>query len=231
MSDRYDRQTMLPEIGAEGQRRLRRARILIVGIGGLGCPAALYLAGAGVGTLGLVDDDRVSTSNLQRQVLYTEAEVGQPKVTCAARRLRALNSEVRTEEHPHRLTPDNAHEIIGRYDMVIDGCDNPATRYLLSDTCAALHIPYIYGAITPFSGQVAVLCSHDGSRTYRDLFPCEESVPTHTERNGVIGPTPAIIGNLQAAEAMKLICGFGSPLTDKLWTIDLLTLQTFIISI
>ena len=293
MTGRYDRQTLLPEIGQEGQHRLKQARVLIVGIGGLGSPAALYLAGAGVGTLGLVDDDRVSLTNLHRQVLYTQSEVGQPKVRCAARRLKALNPEVQTEEYAVRLAPKNAYGIISRYDIVIDGCDNPATRYLLSDTCAALHIPYIYGAITPFGGQVATLCSHKGARTYRDLFPTQKEITAQTagkkthrqgvesgtstlgteegegttamEKNpaipssttvaekgtaipaeeenpstpssttaaekGVIGPTPAIIGSMQAAEAMKIICHFGTSLADKLWTIDLLTMQTFIISI
>ena len=171
MTERYDRQTLLPEIGQEGQRLLKQARVLIVGIGGLGSPAALYLAGAGVGTLGLVDDDRVSLTNLHRQVLYTQSEVGQPKVRCAARRLKALNPEVQTEEYTVRLAPDNAYGIISRYDIVIDGCDNPATRYLLSDTCAALHIPYIYGAITALSGQVAILCHGENAATYRTLFP------------------------------------------------------------
>lgn len=231
MTDRYDRQTMLPEIGTEGQRKLKRARILIVGVGGLGSPAALYLTGAGVGTLGLVDDDLVSLSNLQRQVLYAETEIGQAKVACAANRLKALNQDVRIEEYPFRLTSDNAREIICRYDIVIDGSDNFATRYLLSDTCHTLHIPYIYGAITPFGGQVAVLCSHKKAKTYRDLFPDEEKIYPQPGKNGVIGPTPAIVGSLQAAEAMKLICGFGSPLTDKLWTMDLLTLQTFVVKV
>ena len=206
--------------------------------------------------------------------------MGQPKVRCAARRLKALNPEVQTEEYAVRLAPDNAYGIISRYDIVIDGCDNPATRYLLSDTCAALHIPYIYGAITPFGGQVATLCSHKEARTYRDLFPTQEEITaqaagkethpqgvesgtstqgtgqgegtTAMEKNpaipaeeespampssttvaekGVIGPTPAIIGSMQAAEAMKIICHFGTSLADKLWTIDLLTMQTFIFSI
>ena len=184
--------------------------------------------------------------------------MGQPKVRCAARRLKALNPEVQTEEYAVKLAPDNAYGIISRYDIVIDGCDNPTTRYLLSDTCAALHIPYIYGAITPFGGQVATLCSHKGARTYRDLFPTQEEITAQTAgkephpqgvesgtstlgtgegegttaaEKGVIGPTPAIIGSMQAAEAMKIICHFGTSLADKLWTIDLLTMQTFIFSI
>lgn len=229
MNNRYHRQLLVPEIGEQGQRKLEAARVLIVGVGGLGSPVATYLCGAGVGRLGLVDDDTVSLSNLHRQVLYTEAEVGRPKVQCAARRLRALNSRVCIDEHPVRLTAENADSLIGQYDLVVDGCDNPTTRYLISDTCAARRIPYIYGGVTALGGQVAVLCHGEGAATYRTLFP--EASPQTEETAAVVGPTPAIVGSVQAAEALKLIAGFGEPLTDKLWNIDLLTMQTCIISL
>lgn len=231
MYKRYERQILLPEIGFEGQEKLRQARILIVGVGGLGCPIALYLTGAGVGTLGLVDDDTVSLSNLQRQVLYTEDELGKRKVACAAKRLKALNDGIIIEEHPYRLDNNNAQELISLYDIVIDGCDNLETRYLISDTCSSLHIPYIYGAITAFGGQVAIFCQHIQAKTYRNLFPDEEKCSGLSLHNGVVGTTPAIVGSVQANEALKLICGYGTPLVDKLWTIDFLNMETNIISL
>jgi len=234
---RYHRQTLLPEIGEEGQYRLQKARVLIVGVGGLGCPIATYLCGAGVGHLGLIDDDVVSLSNLHRQVLYTESDVGQPKVTCAARHLRRLNSDITIDEYPFRLTNESGADLIRCYDMVIDGCDNFSTRYLISDLCSTLHIPYIYGAITALSGQVAILCHGENAATYRTLFPERAEGEGYSGKEAtsspspVIGPTPAIIGSVQAAEAIKFICQFGEPLVNKLWNIDLLTMQTCIISI
>ena len=143
---RYSRQISLPEIGEGGQEKLHKARVLIVGAGGLGSPAALYLAGAGVGTIGLADDDTVGISNLQRQVLYTENEVGQLKVHCAAQRLRALNGNIEVHAYPFRLNRENARRLIADYDIVVDGCDNFSTRYLISDSCSALHKPYVYGS-------------------------------------------------------------------------------------
>lgn len=153
---RYDRQMILPEIGEEGQRKLKQAKVLIVGVGGLGSPIALYLAGAGVGCIGLVDDDVVSISNLQRQVLYSEKELGKPKAICAAERLSALNSETTSQPYPTRLTEENAQEIISQYDIVVDGCDNFPTRYLINDICAKTGKVYVYGAICGFEGQVSV---------------------------------------------------------------------------
>ena len=147
---RYDRQMILPEIGEEGQRKLKQAKVLIVGVGGLGSPIALYLAGAGVGCIGLVDDDVVSISNLQRQVLYSEKELGKPKAICAAERLSALNSETTSQPYPTRLTEENAQEIISQYDIVVDGCDNFPTRYLINDICAKTGKVYVYGAICGF---------------------------------------------------------------------------------
>lgn len=234
---RYHRQTLLPEIGEEGQHRLQKARVLIVGVGGLGCPVATYLCAAGVGHIGLVDDDVVSLSNLHRQVLYTESDVGQPKVTCAARHLRRLNSDIIIDEYPFRLTEESGADLIQCYDMVIDGCDNYPTRYLISDLCSTLHIPYIYGAITALTGQVGILCHGENAATYRTLFPERAGGEGDSEKeviaapSPVIGPTPAIVGSVQAAEAIKLVCQFGEPLVDKLWNIDLLTMQTCIISL
>lgn len=229
MNERYNRQIILPEIGTEGQEKLKSARVLIVGAGGLGSPISLYLTGAGVGTIGLIDDDVVSESNLQRQVLYSEAQIGEKKVWHAQERLQSLNHEVKIHAYAEKLTSENASYIIGQYDLVIDGCDNFRTRYLINDTCVALKKPYIYGAICGFDGQVCVFNYHSG-KTYRDLFPDEEgmlSMP-HPPK-GVIGVTPGITGSVEAAEAIKLICGTGEVLDGKLWQIDLKTMETHII--
>lgn len=230
LSDRYARQLLLDEIGPEGQRRLARARVLIVGVGGLGSPVALYLAAAGVGCLGLVDDDRVSVTNLQRQVLYAQDEVGREKVLCAARRLHALNGDIAIEPHCTRLSEANATQLIGRYDLVVDGTDNFATRYLISDTCAATARPYVYGAICGLDGQAAVLCH--GRATYRTLHPEEAATLAMTAPSkAVLGVTPALVGSVEATQALQLICHFGSPLIDRLWTIDLRTLDSHIIEL
>lgn len=230
--ERYSRQIMLPEIGEEGQARLAAAKVLIVGVGGLGSPIALYLAGAGVGTLGLVDDDAVSLSNLQRQVLYTEEEVGELKAVCAAKRLRPLNREVVINAYPTRLNAQNACELIEQYDIVVDGCDNFTTRYVIDDVCAALGKPYVYGAINGFEGQVSVFHYGEVKKSYRDLYPDEKEMmgmPSPSE--GVVGVTPAVTGSIEATEVLKIICGFGEVLAGKLWTIDLRTLQSNIFSL
>ena len=229
--ERYSRQILLGEIGEEGQLKLRNARVLIVGVGGLGSPVALYLAGAGVGTIGLVDDDAVSESNLQRQVLYTESETGQMKVDCARKRLKALNSHIHVETFPFRLTADNADAIISGYDIAVDGCDNFATRYLISDTCVRQGKPYVYGAIREFDGQVAVF-NHRGGPAYRDLFPDEEGMLAQPlPSKAVLGVTPGIVGCMEANETLKLILGYGDTLSGKLWHIDLKTLETHTISL
>jgi len=231
MKERYHRQTLLPEIGEEGQRKLRNAHVLIVGVGGLGCPIALYLTSAGVGYIGLVDDDVVSISNLHRQVLYSEEEVGQSKALCAVRRLKTLNGETDITPYPFRLTKDNADEIISRYDLVVDGCDNHATRYLISDTCHRLEKPYVHAAIEAFHGQVAILCHGKNAATYRTLFPDEEAMCAIQAEKGVIGTTPAIVGSIAANEVLKIIIGHGETLTNRLWYIDLLTLNNRIIQL
>lgn len=217
---RYARQTALPEIGMEGQKKLAQAKILIIGVGGLGSPISLYLAGAGAGTIGIADDDNVSESNLQRQILYTESETGLPKVLCAKMRLEALNSGITVIPYRERITEENAGKIIPEYDIIIDGCDNFKTRYILSDICAKLRKPYIFGAISDFTGQIAVLCS--GNRTYRDIFPETGSgQEPATVPGAVIGVTPAMAGTIMASEAIKLICGYGETLTDKMLVFDL----------
>ena len=231
--ERYQRQIALPEIGEEGQALLSPARVLIVGVGGLGSPIALYLAGAGVGCLGLVDDDCVSLSNLQRQILYTEQEVGQPKALCAARRLCQLNSSITIHPYPQRLTAEIIDEILCQYDLVVDGCDNFATRFLINDHCAKRGIPYIYGGICGFEGQVSVFPNDGTSRSsYRTLYPDEAATLAmpHPSK-AVIGVTPGIVGCVEAAEAIKLICHVGEPLVDRLWTIDLRTMQTYLIDL
>ena len=227
--ERYQRQIMLPEIGTEGQQKLRNARVLIVGVGGLGSPIALYLTGAGVGTIGLIDADTVSISNLQRQVLYTETEVGESKIVCAERRLKALNSEVNFETYQCMLTKENAEEIIGKYDIVADGTDNFATRFIISDVCERMNKPYVYGAIRALEGQLSVLCK--GKATYRTLMSEDEMADMPNPDKSVVGTTPAVIGSMEANQIVQLICGYGTPLIDRLYTIDLRTLDSFIIDL
>lgn len=226
---RYERQVILPEIGEEGQKRLAKSRVLIVGAGGLGSPAALYLAGAGVGTIGLIDDDVVSVSNLQRQVLYDEGQVGKPKALCARQRLQALNGEIAVCAYNERLSEENARTLISQYDIVVDGTDNFETRLLISDTCRELNKPYVYAAIGGLEGQVAVLCK--GSATYRTLFPELPSPSDIQTGKKVVGVTPAVVGSVAASQVLQLICNYGEPLIDRLWSIDLRTLQSFTIDI
>ena len=225
MNNQYNRQTLLPEIGEEGQQKLKQAKVLIVGVGGLGCPIALYLATAGVGCLGLIDDDVVSLSNLHRQVLYDEADIEQPKAQCAVRHLQKKNSDIELTAYPMRLTKENAETLIRDYDIVVDGCDNHATRYLISDVCHRLQKPYVYAAIGAFQGQVGILCYDHDAPTYRTLFPDEEAMLSVEAGKGVIGTTPAVVGSIAANEVLKLTVGFGEALIGKILFIDLLTLD------
>ena len=229
-SDRYARQLLLPEIGVVGQGRLAAARVLLVGVGGLGSPIATYLAGAGVGVIGLVDDDRVCVSNLQRQVLYSEGEVGLSKVLCAKRRLLELNSSISVVAHECRLSVENARELIDGYDVVVDGTDNFAARFLISDVCVELGKPFVYGAVCGLEGQVAVLCV--GRATYRTLYPDEAATLAmpHPGKQ-VVGVTPAVVGSVEAAQVLQLICGYGEPLVDRLWTIDLRNMNCFVVGL
>ena len=220
---RYARHLTLPEVGLSGQERLRSARVLLVGAGGLGSPAALYLAAAGVGTLGIVDADVVELSNLQRQVVHGQTMLGMPKTESARRRLGDLNPQVRVEAHPVRLTSDNALELLGGYDLTVDGSDNFPTRYLVNDASVLLGKPYVYGSIFRFDGQVSVFAAADGP-CYRCLFadpPPPDLVPNCADA-GVLGVLPGIVGSLQAAEAIKLILGIGAPLINRLLLLDVL---------
>jgi molybdopterin/thiamine biosynthesis adenylyltransferase len=222
--DRYARHIVLRQIGGPGQARIRAARVLVVGAGGLGSPLALYLAAAGVGTLGLVDDDQVSLSNLQRQILYRTSDIGRPKPEAAAEALAALNDGVRIEPHAVRLTADNAMALIGQYDIVADGSDNFATRFLLNDACYFAGKTLVSAAVTEFEGQLA---TYKGRPCYRCLFPDPPppgTVPSCSE-TGVLGAAAGVMGSLQALEVLKEITGAGTGLAGKLLLYDALSAQ------
>jgi len=223
---RYARHLVLPQVGIAGQERLKAASVLVVGLGGLGSPAALYLAAAGVGRLGLVDFDRVDESNLQRQVLHGTRSVGMPKTESACARLHDLNPHIELRAHDEPLTTANALALIGAYDVVVDGTDQFATRYLVNDACVLAHRPNIYGSVHRFEGQVSVFAT-EGGPCYRCLFPeppAAGTVPSCAE-GGVLGVLPGIVGSLQAAEAIKLIVGIGTPLIGRLLYFDALTMR------
>jgi molybdopterin/thiamine biosynthesis adenylyltransferase/rhodanese-related sulfurtransferase len=228
--DRYSRHLRLPEVGEAGQRRLASARVAMVGAGGLGSPAAFYLAAAGVGTLMLADDDVVDRSNLQRQILHTQHSVGLPKTESARSTLNALNPRVRVEAFRERVDAGNVERLIGEADVVIDGADNFPARYLLNDACVKLGKPLVYGAVHRFEGQVGVFDAgrHRGQAPcYRCLFPeppPPEAAPNCAEA-GVLGVLPGVIGLLQATEAIKLILGIGEPLTGRLLHFDALAMR------
>ena len=223
---RYSRHLRLPEVGLEGQRRIKAARVVVLGAGGLGSPAAMYLAAAGVGTIGLVDFDRVELTNLQRQLLHDTADVGRPKTESGRDRLRALNPEVDVRVHTERLDSSNALGILGEYDVIVDGSDNFPTRYLLSDAAVILGRPLIYGAIFRFEGQASVFAAADGP-CYRCLFrepPPPELAPNCAEA-GVLGVLPGLIGSVQATETLKLVMGRGRPLAGRLLLVDALEME------
>lgn len=220
---RYSRHLTLDEVGVEGQERLARARVLLVGAGGLGSPAALYLAAAGVGTIGIIDADAVDLTNLQRQVLHGTGAVGRLKTDSAAERLADLNPHVRVVTHVERLTAANARALLGPYDIVLDGSDNFPTRYLVNDACALLGKPYVYGSILRFEGQISLFDAARGP-CYRCLFaepPPPELVPGCAEA-GVLGVLPGIVGSLMALEAIKWALGAGEPLAGRLLVFDAL---------
>ena len=223
---RYARHLVLPDVGMEGQQRLKASRVLCVGAGGLGSPLALYLAAAGVGTIGLVDDDVVDESNLQRQLLHGTSDIGRGKLESAAARLAEVNPHVEVVRHPTRLASENALEILQGYDVVVDGTDNFPTRYLVNDACVLLGIPNVYGSVFRWEGQVSVFAT-DGGPCYRCLFrepPPPGLVPNCAE-GGVLGALPGIIGSAQAMETIKLLLGVGTTLAGRLLIFDALDMS------
>jgi adenylyltransferase/sulfurtransferase len=224
--ERYQKHILLPQIGLEGQLKLKQARVLVVGAGGLGCPVLLYLVSAGVGNIGIADDDVVSLSNLQRQVLYTSDSIGKPKAEVAREKLLALNSHVQISTYIVRYSNKNAPSLLKEYDLVMDCTDNLYTRYAINDTCILADKPFIYGSIHQFEGQVALFNWTDSAGnkgpSYRCLFPESGVEPPNCSEVGVIGVLPGIIGTYQAMEAIKTITGVGQPLSGKLLLIDTL---------
>ncbi len=223
---RWSRQIRLPQIGAEGQEKLLAAKVAIVGVGGLGCPAAVYLAAAGIGTIGLIDDDIVDLSNLQRQILFTELDKGRGKVEAASARLQPLHHDLKINLHQTRLDAGNAMEILSGYDVVIDGNDNFPTRYAVNDACVLLGIPNVYGSVLQFEGRVSLFVPKQGP-CYRCLHA--EPPPPGTVQNcaeaGVLGVLPGVVGSLQAAETIKWICGIGDSMVGRLLVIDMLSIS------
>lgn len=223
---RYARHLALPEVGRAGQERLLRSRVLCVGAGGLGSPLLLYLAAAGVGTLGVLDDDAVDVSNLQRQVLFGEGDLGRPKAEVARERLQLLNPLVTVEARVERFGPENALDAVSAYDVVADGSDNFATRYLVNDACVLAGKPNAHASVYRFQGQAAVFAARGGA-CYRCLFPDPPeagAVPSCVE-GGVLGVLPGLLGAIQATEVLKLLLGAGEPLVDRLLTVDALTMS------
>ena len=214
---RYSRQISLPEIGLSGQEKLKQARVLMIGAGGLGCPVLQYLVGAGVGKIGIVDDDHVDISNLHRQILFSTEDVGSLKATTAKRKLEQLNPHAEITAYPARFTAEDAKSLCADYDLLIDGSDNFETRYLVNDTAVALNKPLVFGSILKFEGQVSVF-NYQGGPDYRDVFPEPPSaadVPNCAEA-GVLGVLPGIMGSYMANEAIKIICGIGEVLSGQL---------------
>jgi sulfur-carrier protein adenylyltransferase/sulfurtransferase len=224
---RYSRHLLMPEVTPDGQRRLKAARVLCIGAGGLGSPATLYLAAAGVGTIGIVDFDDVDLSNLQRQILHGTKDIGRSKLESAKDRLRDINPEIEIELHECRFSSENASQLVSQYDMVVDGSDNFPTRYLSNDVCVFEHKPNVYGSVFRFEGQATVFAPHLGGPCYRCLFPeppPPDSVPNCAQA-GVLGVLPGIIGMLQAIETIKLIVGIGEPLVGRLLHFDALKMK------
>ena len=223
---RYSRHLLLPQFGLQGQKRLKQARVLCIGAGGLGSPAALYLAAAGVGTLGIVDFDDVDISNLQRQVIHRTADVGTPKTDSAARQLKALNPEIAVRTHALRLSSLNALELFAQYDLVLDGSDTYATRYLINDAAILTRVPLVSASVFRFEGQVSVF-GVPGGPCYRCLYP--EPPPAHLSpscgEGGVLGAVTGVVGTIQATEVIKVLAGIGEPLVGRLLLFDALEMQ------
>lgn len=219
----YNRQLILPELGIVGQEKLKAAKVLIIGAGGLGCPVLQYLVAVGVGTIGIVDDDVIDISNLHRQILYGINDVGKPKAIVAKQKLEQLNPFVNINTYEERLTAENAAKLIDSYDVVIDGSDNFTTRYLVNDTCVVLGKTLVFGSIFKFEGHVSVF-NHNNGPDYRDVFPeapADDAIP-NCDEIGVIGVLPGMIGTYMANEAIKIICGIGEVLSGKFLTLNAL---------
>lgn len=233
MKPRYERQSILPEIGTEGQKRISTASVLCIGAGGLGCPALLYLTAAGIGRIGIVDFDVVDESNLQRQVLFTTDQIGQNKAEAAKVRLSALNPDIEISTYPEELNDQNAEELFKQYDVIIDGTDNFSTKFLINDVAVKTDKPFIYGSVLGFDGQVAVF-NLDNGPCYRCLFPepPKGHIPNCSEA-GIIGAVAGMIGTTQAMEVIKVIVGHESfrPLAGKLWTIDMHSMENKLLSL
>ncbi|WP_243349766.1 HesA/MoeB/ThiF family protein [Parabacteroides sp. FAFU027] len=227
-TERYSRHLLLPEIGEAGQRKLHGASVLVIGCGGLGCPALQYLTAVGVGRIGIVDADVVSVSNLQRQILFGTKDVGRYKVEVAKEKLSDLNPNITFDVYPEMLTMDNAEDIISRYDLVLDCCDNFPTRFLIGDVTARLQKPLVFGSIYQFEGQVSVFNYQQGP-SYRDLFPEAPDGVRPASDVGVLGVLPGVVGAIQATEVVKIITGAGEVLSGKLLMYDALkmNLQVF----
>ncbi|TNE61411.1 MAG: HesA/MoeB/ThiF family protein [Alphaproteobacteria bacterium] len=228
--ERYARHIILRDVGGAGQIALLKARVLVVGAGGLGAPLLMYLAAAGVGTIGIVDNDVVELSNLQRQVIHTTADVGRPKVVSAAEKIAALNPDVTVVPHPERLTAENAAAIIGQYDIVADGTDNFATRHLVNDTCVALRKTLVSAALGPYEGQVATFKPHagDGLPCYRCFLPDEPGPDAQRTCSdfGILGAVAGMVGTMQALEVLKEITGVGDSLAGRLLLVDALSMNS-----
>lgn len=224
---RYARHVSLSDVGEAGQVRLTEASVLIVGAGGLGSPVALYLAAAGVGHIGIVDDDRVDVSNLQRQIIHTDADIGHLKVASACAKMLAINPLIQVTPHAVRVTASNVLALVQAYDVIIDATDSFATRYMLNDACVLTHKPLVYGAIFRFEGQVSVFAPHLGGPCYRCLFPDPPTadLAPNCAQTGVFGVLPGVVGTVQATEALKLILGIGETLIGRLWLYDALRMQ------
>jgi len=227
MMDRYNRNKLLEGFGEEGQEKLRRSRVLVIGAGGLGSPVLSYLAAAGVGTIGIIDSDRIEASNLQRQILHRTADIGLLKTDSAAAKLKALNPEIEVITHTTRFTAANARALIQPYDFIIDCCDNFATKYLINDTCVAMQKPFSHGAVVALRGEVMTYTP--GNASYRDIFedaPEDGTVPTSAQI-GILGSIAGIIGSIQATEAIKYIVGTGDLILNRILIFDGCTMQFF----
>lgn len=228
--ERYHRQIILPEFGEEGQQKLLRTKVLVIGAGGLGCPALQYLTAAGIGTIGIVDDDVVALNNLHRQILYSVNDIGQSKAERATHILRKLNPDIKIIPHNERLTTQNALSLMNEFDIIFDGTDNFSTRYMINDACVLLNKPLVYGAISQFEGQVSVFRNETGDDVnYRDIFPDppKEGEVLNCADAGVLGVLPGIIGTMMANETIKLVTGIGEPLINQLLTYNALDNQVY----